>query len=196
MSKEIFIRNKQRELQSKLSGRYEGYQPEHERLNRAPQVENVSEDFRYSRRFPLTVQKPEPVQQPPPPFRPPMAIASGHNEEELSWIQRPIPRHDESPNHEVIGYDDVSEPGPPLPEGPRLPDPILPSAEPRPVSIDDICEGSYFVVVTDTIIAEAPELNFIEELVEQMVFDSTNSIVLDDIVVLRKMKIKVGIGVS
>ncbi len=194
--KEIFVKNRHRELLSKLNNQRE-FQTEHDRLDRSPQVNDVSEDFRYARRRPLVVssrkrqehgQEPTQVRPPRPPH---MAVASGHNEE-LSWVPRPIEAYNQDPNRETIEYDDIPEP-PPVSYTPQHEEPEPPSQE---VRIDDIAEGNYFVVVADTIVAEAPEIGLLEELIEQTIFDNQNGITLDDIVVLRKMRVRVGVSVE
>lgn len=237
--KEIFIRNKERTITPQIPHGYEGYNPEHERLNRTPEYadptlarvgkQQIAEDFQHAKRYPLIIGSSkgkmdeqrrirEEEAQLPPQYRRHMAVASGHNEEP-SWIPHPIENHNSNPNNQEIKFDDISVPppeirfqvaanGPPQtdprqapPPPARAPDPYghLPQqrhGNPPRVSIDDIVEGNYFVVVTDTIIAESPALDDIEDFVERMLYNSSNNVKLEDIVVLRKMKVKVGVGVS
>jgi hypothetical protein len=212
--KAILIRNKHRNREQHRTSVPE-YYPEHERLNRTPDVAEVSEDFKYAKNHPIAVGKPK-INTPgidhrgiltprQPRFPKQQAVASGHNEE-LSWLPQEVPNHLSDPNEEVINYDDIPQPPrvAPMPDLEQLaahaesyPDPEPePVPEPNRVSIDDISPGNYFVVVMDAIVAEAPELEPIEEFIESMVFNSNNTISLDDIVVLRKMDLRVGVNVK
>jgi hypothetical protein len=212
--KEVFIKNKYRELKHNLGdGDGERYQPEYERLGRAPKVESVAGDFkRYNRATTNTQRVPDKN----------MAVASGHSAE-LSWV----PRSELEPNAQ-IKYDEI--PNPPVPSRVIVTDNLnmnqvaenmgairvghvraggylgaLQSAADRieepdgpinAVSIDDIAEGNYFVVAMDVIVAESSDLDEIEAFVESIALDSKSSIKLEDIIVLRKMKLKIGVSIG
>lgn len=143
-------------------------------------------------------------------------VPQGHrtDPDEYSSVPRNIENYSSNPNKYSIKFDDVPSPPPdvrfhvegytepePEPEPGPDPDPYghLPlqrHGNPPRVSIDDVVEGNYFVVVTDTIVGESPVLDDIEAFVERILYNSTNGVQLDDIIVLRKMKVKVGVGVS
>jgi len=170
--KSIFIKNKYRDLFTKTND----YQTEHERLNREPEYYDVAKDFEYAKRHPIARPK-----QPP-------TVVSG-NDSELSWlpkeelsnIPRPIETHTSDPNLDEFECNSIPSPNH--------------KEDTKSISIDNISDGNYFIVISDEIIAEAFDLSSIEDLVEKIIFNN-NNLSLDDIIVLRKMKIKVGVSVG
>lgn len=190
--KSIFIRNKYRERSNQLNNNID-FQTEHERLNREPEHHDVVKDFEYAKRNPLSVPR-------KPKIKRPTTVVSGSNNE-LSWVPpeeisnvpRPIETYDGDPNVESFDYDSVPKPEVRSRSQPR------PEHKPQPqqtsLSIDDISDGNYFIVILDEIIVESKDLSVIEEFVERTIFNE-NNISLDDIVVLRKMKIKLGVNIG
>jgi hypothetical protein len=120
-----------------------------------------------------------------------------------------------SPNVEVIAWDEVPDPPqhpftgvrtPPQPQvvtedSPRrhlgrveaAPEPSL---EKERFTIDDVDDGWYFVVIDGEIAYASSDLETLEAHVEFLIFDAEDRINLDDITVLRKMKIKVGVNIG
>lgn len=186
-SAEIYIKNNNRALPGRPVSRYEDFQSEHERVGVVPgKLQDFSKDFELMQKK-KEVMKKKACSTSEKMSR---AVASGHNVE-LSWIPKeeisdvplPIEEFNQDPNEVEIKCGDI-----------RLPNEKF-VVERDNVNIDDIMCGDYFIVVNDIIVASSPKIEDIEQFVERLVY-SQNEIKLEDIIVLRKMKIKVGVSVG
>lgn len=190
-NKGIFIKNKLREQQQLVGDSAELYQPEYERLNRHPAVSNVSEDFknvainRSGRdRKSVTLTAPAP------------AVFNTFNSDDYLGSAVSGPNYQriwtDGPNEEDIPYDAV--PSPPSSEFSHE-ETLQYEEESTFDNLSAITPGSYCIIMGNEFV-EVPDLDSVEELVERALFANDSGISIDDIVIFKRMQIKVGVSVD
>lgn len=191
----VYIKNSamsthEREIRKLRHLKYADWQPEHEALGIEPiERTEVKEDFiMYSKRKPKPLSKPvsQPVPKPKTVVLPevekysyphplPTVPISGNNDH--LWQQvAPIVEEEEK---QMFVAEDVPEP----PED-EYKDNVG-------MTFDDVEDGDYCIIISGKLICASPSLEEIEDMLNKVVFND-NPVPIDDIVVVRKLKVKLG----
>lgn len=198
-NKPLYVRNEMRNVrQMENNIKHSQYQTEYDRLNISPGVKEVGqlEDFMYAKRFPIAVKERKPVvsTEVPPQIPRPAApkvplpqtsVISGQYTN--AWIG---PEQETSSNSADIAYDYDLVPSPPVSPF-KHEQPIVQSLS---FDMSGIPDGSYAMLISNELAGTFTSLEDVERYANDLIFSDTNSIQPENISIIYKFKLTIGVN--